>query len=322
MKKRLLKQCIGFVVAAMMVGSLVGCTTTPNTGDSAQVEQTTQKPAEQAAAFPVTITDSTGTEVTVEQKPEKIVSLAPSTTEILYFLGVEDHIVGRTKYCTFPETISEVTSVGGTSNPNVEEIVALQPDLVVASTHVSEDVINKLREVGIAVAFLNEQEGFEGTYSAIEAIGKLVGASDVAEQVVADMKQKVADTVAKVEALGDKEKPKVYYTIGFGESDFSAGGNTFIGEIITLAGGINIAQDVEGWSISKEQIAQGDPDMIIMPDNKNMPEDLAKTEFYKDLRAVQEGKLYEINNDMISRQGPRVADAFVEMAKIINPELE
>lgn len=320
MKKTMFKQWMGLLVVLMMMGALVGCATKQEV--PAPVEQVQQEAAE-TPAFPVSITDSTGTVVTLDKKPEKIVSLAPSTTEILYFLGVENNIVGRTDYCSFPETIATVPSVGGTADPNVEAIVALQPDLVVASTHVSEEAINKLREVGIAVIFLNEQESFDGTYSAIEKLGSLVGESEKAAQIVADMKQKVADTVAKVNALSEgKEKPKVYYTIGFGEGDYTAGGDTFIGEIITLAGGTNIAQDIKGWSISKEQIAAGDPDLMIMPSGRNMVEDLGKTDFYKDLRAVKEGKLYEISEDMISRQGPRLADAFVEIAKIINPDMK
>ncbi|MGL4736154.1 MAG: ABC transporter substrate-binding protein, partial [Cellulosilyticaceae bacterium] len=331
MKRKMFKQWVGLVLVLMMVGAVVGCAQKAPVAEPTPTEQSTQteatsetQPTQEAtntdSAFPITITDSTGTEITINQKPEKIVSLAPSTTEILYFLGVEDHIVGRTDFCTFPESISSVASVGGTSDPNIEAIVALSPDLVVASTHVSEEVLTKLREVGINVAFLNEQENFEGTYSAIQNIGKLVGESAKADEVVAQMKEKVEATIEKVKVASEgKAVPKVYYTIGFGEGDYSAGGDTFIGEMITLAGGDNIAKDLKGWGISKEQIAAGDPDLIIMPSNRNMPEDMKKTDFYKDLRAVKEGKLYEISEDMISRQGPRLADAFVELAQIINP---
>lgn len=335
MKRKVFKQWLGLVLVLVMLGALVGCAGKQPVADQTQVESTTptenatteentvDEQAQTDSAFPVTITDSTGTEITINQKPEKIVSLAPSTTEILYFLGVEKNIVGRTDYCTFPETISSVTSVGGTSDPNIEAIVALNPDLVVASTHVSEEVLNKLREVGINVAFLNEQENFEGTYSAIQTIGKLVGESEKADEVVAEMKQKIQATIEKITAASEgKTAPKVYYTIGFGEGDYTAGGDTFIGEMITLAGGENIAKDVQGWSISKEQIAAGDPDLIIMPSGRNMAEDIQKADFYKDLRAVKEGKLYEISEDMISRQGPRLADAFVELATCINPDMQ
>ncbi|MEG0388552.1 MAG: ABC transporter substrate-binding protein, partial [Niameybacter sp.] len=273
-------------------------------------------------AYPVSIVDSTGTTITLNEEPQKIVSLAPSTTEILGALGISDKVVGRTKYCNYPETIQDATDVGGTSNPNVETIVALQPDLVVASTHVSDEVIAKLREINIPVAFLNEQENFEGTYSAIENIGLLVGCTEEAKIVVEGMRTQIEETIEKVNALNKEEKPRVYYAVWYGDSDSTAGGDTFIGEMIRLAGGENIAQDVEGWSISKEKIVEGNPEMIIVPAGNGIKEGMETTDFYKDLTAVQEGHIYEINQDMISRQGPRLAEAFVALAKIINPEME
>lgn len=303
------KSIIMLIAVVMMFATLVGCSPS-------------NKGTEETEVFNVSITDSTGTTITLDKKPEKIVSLAPSTTEILYFLGVEDKIVGRTNYCSFPESMEAVPSVGKTSDPNIEAIVELAPDLIVASTHVSNEVITKLREVGLNVAFLNEQDGFEGTYSAITNIGALIGEEEAAEAVIVDMKQKVEDVITKVNALGKENKPKVYYAVGYGEKDSTAGGTTFIGEIITLAGGDNVSKDIDGWSISKEQIAENEPDMIIMPSGRDMAEGMKTTAFYKDLKAVQAGELYEIDGDMISRQGPRVADALAQMAKTINPEME
>ena len=328
-KKALKGKVISLLLVTFLMGLLlVGCgsknqgdQTAPSTSPEVSAEATSQPEQTADEAFNVTITDSTGTEITLTKKPERIVSLAPSTTEILCALGLEDKMVGRTKYCNYPESITALPEVGGTSNPNVEAIVDLNPDLVVGATHVSEEVIGKLREVGINVAFLNEQENFEGTYSAIEKVGMLTGTDEKAAEVVAEMKQKVADLETALQGLNLTELPKVYYATGFGEGDYGAGGDTFIGEIIHLAGATNIAQEISGWSISKEQIADGDPDIIIVPSGVNMAADMATTDFYKDLRAVKEGKVYEIDGDSISRQGPRVADALVEMAQKIHPEL-
>ena len=316
------------LVTLLMGLLLVGCgsknqeeQTAPNTSPGASAEATKKSEQNTDEAFNVTITDSTGTEITLTKKPERIVSLAPSTTEILCALGLEDKIVGRTKYCNYPESIMALPEVGGTSDPNIETIVDLNPDLVVGATHVSEEVIDKLREVGINVAFLNEEENFEGTYSAIEKLGMLTGTDKEAAKVVDEMKQKIADLEAAIKDLHLTELPKVYYATGFGESDYGAGGDTFIGEIIHLAGATNIAQEIPGWSISKEQIADGNPDIIIVPSGINMATEMATADFYKDLKAVKEGKVYEIDGDSISRQGPRVADALVEMAQKIHPEL-
>lgn len=310
-------------LAGAMAFSFVGCSNEAPTPVPVEDNKDSAPSGQVEAAFPVTITDSTGTQITLTKEPNRIVSLAPSTTEILGALGVTDKIVGRTKYCNYPETVETVESVGGTSDPNIETIVALTPDLVVASTHVSDEVINKLREVNIPVAFLNEQENFEGTYSAIENIGLLVGHSNEAKAVVEEMKQKIDTTIQKVAALGEEAlRPRVYYAVWYGDSDSTAGGDTFIGEMIELAGGDNIAKDIEGWSISKEKIVEGDPDMIIVPSGNGLKEALMTTDFYKDLRAVKEGHIYEVDQDMISRQGPRIADAFSQLAATIHPEME
>lgn len=326
MKKR--KFIEGLILAGCIAFGVVGCTQapaqTPTTQEQVTPEESTPEAENETvqAAYPVSIVDSTGTTITLTEEPQKIVSLAPSTTEILGALGITDKVVGRTSYCNYPSEVTSAQDVGGTSNPNVEAIVALQPDLVVASTHVSDEVISKLREVNIPVAFLNEQENFEGTYSAIENIGLLTGRTEEAKAVVEEMKTKIETTIEKVNALNKTDKPSVYYALWYGDSDSTAGGDTFIGQMIQLAGGNNIANDVEGWSISKEKIVEGNPDMIIVPAGNGIKEGLETTDFYKDLTAVKEGRIYEIDQDMISRQGPRIADAFVELAKIINPEME
>lgn len=319
--KKFLKQLTLLGLAGAMLFGTVGCSQQPKevTGEESAQGQTEQV----EKAFPVTITDSTDTEITMTQAPERIVSLAPSTTEILGALGVTDKLVGRTRYCDFPTEALAAEEVGGTSNPNIETIVALNPDLVVASTHVSDEVINKLREVNIPVAFLNEQEDFDGTYSAIENIGLLVGRSKEAEAVVSEMKATVESVVERINNLEEDEvKPRVYYAVWAGDSDSTATGDTFIGQMIELAGGDNIAKDATRWSISKEKIVEGDPDMIIIPAGKGLKETLMTTDFYKDLRAVQEGHIYEIDDNMISRQGPRLAQAFEALAQIIHPETE
>ncbi len=309
------KGILMIMATAISFSMLVGCGNENVPMQTAPTETTTNE------AFNVSITDATGETITLTSRPERIVSLAPSTTEILAALGVEDEIVGRTEYCNYPESIEDVEEVGDTSNPNLEAIISLDPDLVVSSIYVSEEIVNKLRELGIPVVFFNEQEGFEGTYTVITSIGELVGESEKAAEIVANMKETVKDTTEKVNALNKVEKPKIYYMVGYGEQDFTAGGGTFIGQIINLAGGENIAQSLDSWLISKEQIANNPPDMIIMPTNTASLKDLQNAEFYKDLKAVKEGQVYEIDGDMISRQGPRIAEALVEMAEIINPEL-
>ena len=124
-----------------------------------------------------------------------------------------------------------------------------------------------------------------------------------------------------INAVKGKEKPSVYYVIGFGEyGDFTAGGDTFIHQIITMAGGNNIASDIEGWSFSLEMIVDSDPDILVCSKFWDSKESILITNGYKDLKAVQNGSLFEIDNNMLDRQGPRLAEGLKALAKIIHPD--
>ncbi len=313
------------VVTMLLALSVVGCSSNESTipeSNSLPTEAGGQVAdgTDTSTTFPITMTDSRGVAVTVAEEPMRIVSLAPNTTEILAFLGAEEKIVGRTRYCSYPESLADVPEVGGTSDPNVEAVVALEPDLVIASTHTSPEILEKLESLDIPVAFLNEQEDFQGTYDAIYKTAMLIGKQDAAEEVVAAMQASVAATKAYVEeATADGTLPKVYYMMWFGDSDSTAGGDTFIGELIRMAGAINIAEDVVGWGITKEVIAEQDPDIIILPTGTTTLETLQATPFYQDLRAIKEGNVFEVDNDMISRQGPRIVDALAALAEGIHP---
>ena len=185
-------------------------------------------------------------------------------------------------------------------------IIATEGGLFMA---VSEDISEKVANVLFEYLLRSANYVTDTAPVAVGAIGK---AGSKAFDSTVEFARKL---------LQKTEKPKVYYMVGFGEQDFTAGGNTFISEMIGLVGGQNIAQNIQGWSISREEILADEPDMIIMPSDLTTLETLQQTEFYKDLDAVKSGHVYEIDGDMISRQGPRIADALVEMAKIINPEL-
>lgn len=276
-----------------------------------------------AEKFEVTVTDSSNHITTLTKKPERIVSLAPSTSEIVAALGAEAKLVGITEYCSFPEEIQDSAKVGGTSTPNLEKIIELKPDLVLASTHVPKEIVTKLRDLKIPTVFLNENDNFGGTYLAITEIANLIGEKEKGEKLVNDMKAKKDAIVSAVDKeLEGKERPTIYFTNSFGENgDYAAGGDTFVSEILELAGGKNIAKDVKGWVYSKEKLVEKNPEIIIVPSGMDLKKQLSETPVYKDLDAVKNGKVYEVNGDKISRQGPRVVEALEEVAKAINPDL-
>lgn len=311
MKKIFSKKRISiFVLMMMMMSIFASCS-----GSKTSTEKIDAK----KGAFPVTITDSYGRQVTLDKKPERIISIAPNITETIAALNATDRLVGRTEYCDYPESIKSVDSIGTLQEPNIEKIVELKPDIVIASTHFKKEVVEKLEQMNVKVAVLYGAETFDGVYETIGNVAKLIGEEETGAKIVSDMKKKVSDVTEKVK---NADKPKTYYVVGFGQTgDYTAGKGTFIGELIGMAGGINAAGDVEGWKYSLEKIVENDPDIMICSKFYDSKKGIEATNGYKDLRAVKEGKLFEIDNNILDRQGPRLADGLEELAKIIHPEL-
>lgn len=325
MKLKKLALMLALVMSGTMFAACGGADKKDD-ASAAKTEQTESTNKEEAAKpyEAVEITDSSDYTVKISEKPQKIVSLAPSITEIIAALGAESRLVGRTDYCDYPEEIKDSVAVGGTMDPTIEKIVELNPDLIITSTHTSKEVVEKLRELKIPTVFLNEQEGFDGTFSAIMETGRMIGEVDKANEIIKTMSEKREKVqVAVNNHIKDAERKTVYFTNSFGENgDFAAGGDTFISEILELAGGVNIAKDVKGWQYSKEKLIEKDPDIIIVPSGRDLKKQLAELEGYKDLTAVKKGQVFEVDESMISRQGPRVDEALEEVAKIINPDMK
>lgn len=300
------------LIIGLMVFIAAGCATNPK-GTESNGEINTP-----STSFPLTIEDSYGNELTFEQKPERVISVAPSITETIFALDMQGILVGRTDYCDFPVEVSGIDSIGTLREPNIEKIVELEPDLVVASTHFSEDVFNKLNSLGIKVLLLNPQDSFEGVYEVITKLGQVLDANAEATSLVNGMKETVDYVKDKIK---DQSKPTVYYVVGYGEyGDYTAGGGTFISDMIKMASGQNIADDMEGWSYSLEKLVEHDPAIVIVSKFNNAKNGIMEANGYQDLTAVIEGKVFEINNNLIDRQGPRLAQGFEELAKIIHPE--
>lgn len=270
----------------------------------------------QGTEYPVTITDSEGTEITFDREPEKVVSMAPNITETIYQLGIERKLVGRTDYCDYPEEALSIGSVGTMRSPDIEKIISLEPDVVIASTHFSEEANKQLTDLGVKVVVLYEEYEIDGVYPIIEKIGTILNVNEAATVAVNDMKTSISETKTRIEGL---DNPDVYYVVGYGEyGDYTAGGDTFVGQIITMAGGNNIAQEVSGWSYSLESLVEADPDIIII--SEDMKVDFEASENYKDLTAVKNGKVYGIDKNLLERQGYRNAEGLKTLAELIHPE--
>ncbi len=273
--------------------------------------------ASSGPGFPVTVQDSFDRRVTISREPKRIVSLAPNITEILFALGEGDRLAGRSSWCDHPTEVTDIPDAGSLMEPNIEKVASLRPDLIIASAHFQRGSLNKLDRLGVPVLILFGPESFDGLFFTIDKVAELVNAEANAARIKADIRRRIETVKEKTAGL---EKPKVYYVIDFGASgDYTAGGNTFIHQLLSLAGARNIAEDLEGWAYSAEMVIQGDPDLIICPDFPGFRERLTASPAYRELRAVKQDRVYQIDVDLIDRQGPRLIDGLETLAGIIHP---
>lgn len=279
----------------------------------------------------VTLVDRMGNVVTFTEPPERIVSLAPSNTEIVFAIGAGDNVVGVTDFCNYPYDFAawvdagNMSSIGNYWNPSVEPIVALEPDLVLASTG-SLDAAATLKNLGYAVLVI-EGHTIDEVLQDILLVGRATYKNAEASDLVIEMRAKM-DAVA-TQLMAETTTPKVYHEV-WGDPLMSVGPGTFIDELITLAGGTNIFNDATtSWpTISSEAVIEKNPDVMFFPDMYmgvgnfyETIEAVASRPGWDSITAVQNNALYEITADIISRSGPRLVDALEEIAKMVHPEI-
>lgn len=314
-----MKKIIGLILTMMLSVAIVltGCST--KNAEPSNTDSNTTKAEANTTKYPLKVTDAFKREVTIDKEPERIISLAPNVTEIVYALGKGNKLVGRTDYCDYPAEVSKVQSIGNMTTPSAEKILELKPDIVIASDLSSKDSIKKLEDAGVKVVVLYGEQSFDGVYKTISDIGEVINAKDKAASVTNDMKAKVKAVTDKVK---DAAKPSVYYVVAYGKGgDFTSGKGTFIGQMLEMAGGVNAANDTEGWNYSIEKLVSKNPDLLICSKFFDTKKGIEATAGYKDLKAVKENKLLEIDENLINRQGPRLAEGLEELAKVIHPEL-
>lgn len=280
---------------------------------------------EQVAVFD-TITDDYGRIVVVPSHPERVVSTSPAVTEIMFALGAGDLLVGRTDFCVYPDEAAQIPSIGGISNLNVERILSLNPDLVISGSMVSKKATDQLDKMGTPIVCVIEKPKFEALYDNITAIGRLIGREHEADSLNALMRERVNALVTdspNTDTISNSQKnaliPKVYYVVGYGPSgNFTAGGNTFINDIIRMAGGRNIAEDVSGWSYSLEALVKEDPDYIIV--RREDSASFCSTRPYPTLRAVRQGNVIGMVSGTMDLQVPRNIDAILYLRERMKKE--
>ena len=273
-----------------------------------------------SAGVAETVTDMMGDEVALPESRERVISLSPAMTEVLFALGVGDRLVGVDSYSDYPPEAAGIPVAGDYSGPNAELILSLEASLVFASNKLQADAIAQLSSFGIPTLAM-EPTSYEGIYDCIELAARVMGADPT--ELIAEMRAREAAATAGAEKAGGK---RVYYALSFGEyGDWSAGPGTFVNDLIVLSGGVNVAQDAPyPWIMyTLEQIAADDPDVILVGaygEPGAAIEELSRTPGYDGLRAVLEGNVFEVDGDAISRPGPRIVDALEAVAAILQAE--
>lgn len=268
-----------------------------------------------------TITDDVGRTVTLKGIPQRIVSLAPSNTEVLYALGLGARVVGVTEFCNYPPEAKEKPKIGGFSKIDLERVVGLNPDLVLATNIHAKSVVPELEKRGITVV-VAEPKNVNDVLAKITFIGKLTGASENAAKVTAQMQARIDAVTSKVATV--KTKPRVFYEID--KSLYTPGPGSFIDDMITKAGGINIAADAKGSyvQLTPEAIIAKDPEVILLGDMLfgESPESVRARPGWANISAVKNGRIVPIpNEDVISRPGPRVVEGLELIARALYPDL-
>lgn len=274
-------------------------------------------------SFARTVTDETGRRVTVGPAPQRIISLAPGITETLYALGLDDQISGVTTYCDWPAAARKKARVGGFTNPSVEKIVSLGPDLVLATADGNrKETIEQLEKLGLPVYVTNPVDT-QGVLKSILHIGEITNRERRAQELAGKLRKRLNHIKGQIRT---KQKPRVFFQLGL-EPMVTAGRSTLINEVIEQAGGVNVAgRDLAKYPrYSAEGIIGASPDIIVFAPMVNDKTFVAVKRFWQkfaDVPAVRNRRIYPIDADLINRASPRIFDAVEIMAHIFHPEIE
>jgi len=311
----------------LLLGILAACggssENQTNEGPSSSENQNEKKTE---VTYPVTITDALDNEVTIETKPEKIVSLIPSNTEIVYSLEMGDKVVGVSDYDNFPEEVLEKEKIGGLEI-NIEKIISLQPELVLAHESTAQSAgagLQQLRDSGIVVLIVNDAKNIDEVYDSILMIGSATGELTQAESIVSEMKSLINDIEAKASEISEGDRKTVFVEVSPAPDIVATGANTFMDEMLQVINAKNIVTE-EGWAkLDPEAVIERNPDVIITTHGYYTGDAVANVmnrDGWQDMTAVKNKQVVDVDSDMVTRTGPRIAQGVEELAKAVYPEL-
>jgi iron complex transport system substrate-binding protein len=306
----------------------------PEPTDSAAVKPTEVEPTTEVTETPlaqptqeqITIVDGLDREVTLVEPAEMVVSLAPSNTEILFTIGAGEQVIGRDEFSDYPSQVTHLPSVGGGfGDYNLETIVNLEPDLVLAAEINTPEQVKALEDLGITVFLLANPNSLDEMYENLLTIADLTAHVSETEDLVEALRSRVSKVESAIESAEDR--PTAFYELDATDpsAPWTAGSGTFIDTLITMAGGENIASDMEGQylQISIEELLIRDPQVILLGDAAYgiTPESLVDRTGWSNISAVVNERIYTIDDNLVSRPGPRLVDGLEQLASLLHPEL-
>jgi iron complex transport system substrate-binding protein len=287
----------------------------------------TNTPAPTETPEALVFTDGLDRQVTLPSPAQKIVSIAPSNTEILFALGAGSQVIGRDAFSDYPAEAQALPDVGGGwGELNTELVVSLQPDLVLAAQINTAEQVKTLEDLGLTVYYLTNPSDMDGLYANLEEVARLAGRQAEAAALIADLKTRVAAVEEKISPLS--YRPLVFYELDSSDPNapWTSGPGTFIDLLIGMAGGFNLGSDLEGeWvQVSVEELISKNPEFILLGDSVwggVTSEDVAARPGWQEIAAVNSGKVYPFDDNLVSRPGPRLVNGLEELARLLHPEV-
>ena len=305
---------IWFLAVFLLIAVLAGC--------GGKEDAATKDAEDKKSGQSYTVVDGRGVEIEFEKAPEKVISLQPSNTEILFALGVGDKVIGVTEYDNWPEKVKDIEKVGSPTSFNVERIVELNPDVIFAYTMGGEEQVKQLEEAGLKVFVIQSPSSVEDVYKDINQIAQAMGVEDKGKELVENIKGQLAALKEKTDKI--IQKKRVYFEIAPAPDIWTMGSGTFQQELIETAGVENIYADQKGWfSVTEEDIINRNPEVIITTVNyvDNPAGEIKSRQGWESIKAIKDGAVYELQADLLDRPGPRIAEAAELLAKTIYPEI-
>ena len=328
MKKTIVILNVFFVIALILSACAPAAVAEPTSQPA--VEETdlppTAEPTEEVVQTSLIATDDLGVEIELAEPAQKIISISPSLTEILFIIGAGDRLIGRDSNSMYPEEAMAAEDLGGMwEGIPIEDILAMEPDLILAGEIFAEEAINELRDLGLVVYWQKNPADFEGLFGNIMDIAVLTGTEDVANEVIDGLAERVTNLDEKMASVEDL--PLVFYELDASDpaNPYTPGAGTFISFIISRAKGTNMGDGLEGqWvQVSSEELLAQNPDIILLADALYgiTAEAVAERAGWGEIKAVVDGAIYPFDPFILSVPGPRLVDGYEQVAEILHPEI-